>query len=604
MNWSHLIKKTVIHLMVLITFLGTGYHLAADQYSPWGSWYKRGLYWFAAMDLAGINEKLSKENLVDTYETFPRGTTCGPETLKARRSNGTCNDLESPNMGAAGIRFGRNVKLEKVFGENDEQMMSPNPRLVSEKLLKRGEFIPVAGLNLLAAAWIQFMTHDWFNHVENTNDMPYEVKNPFHPSGLPLMFVLRSKPDSHGTATRPATYVNENTHWWDGSQIYGSNDHVTRMLRSGVDGKMKVTENNRIPLDPKTGIEMTGFNRNWWIGLSFLHNLFVLEHNRIADMLIKTHRSKEGGEIWTDDQIFNTARLINAAVMAKIHTVEWTPAILNHPVLKAGMNINWTGRPFSKNVAKFLNPYGLVGKKRELYNQPYSLTEEFVSVYRMHSLLPEDLTLESQRGGPTEIIPLVTTRNEKSHVYTDKYELSELAVSFSKMHPGALRLRNFPNFLRNLQVPFVGHIDMAAVDILRDRERGVPRYNKFREGIGLKPVRTFEDLTSDPETLKDLKAVYKNVDQIDLLVGCLAEPLPKGFGFGETAFQIFLLMAGRRIEADRFFTTDYTADVYTQEGLDWIDKSTMSEVLSGNIENLESSLKGVKNAFAPWSKSN
>ena len=38
------------------------------------------------------------------------------------------------------------------------------------------------------------------------------------------------------------------------------------------------------------------------------------------------------------------------------------------------------------------------------------------------------------------------------------------------------------------------------------------------------------------------------------MVGMFAEPKPKGFGFSDTAFRVFVLMASRRIEADRFFT--------------------------------------------------
>lgn len=37
------------------------------------------------------------------------------------------------------------------------------------------------------------------------------------------------------------------------------------------------------------------------------------------------------------DEIFDKARLVNCALMAKIHTVEWTPAILAHPALKVSL---------------------------------------------------------------------------------------------------------------------------------------------------------------------------------------------------------------------------------------------------------------------------
>ena len=45
----------------------------------------------------------------------------------------------------------------------------------------------------------------------------------------------------------------------------------------------------------------------------------------------------------SDDDTFDKARLINAALMAKIHTVEWTPAVISHPTTKLAMKINWWG---------------------------------------------------------------------------------------------------------------------------------------------------------------------------------------------------------------------------------------------------------------------
>ena len=50
------------------------------------------------------------------------------------------------------------------------------------------------------------------------------------------------------------------------------------------------------------------------------------------------------------------------------------------------------------------------------------------------------------------------------------------------------------------------------------------------------------------------------------MIGMYAEQKPKGFGFSDTAFRIFILMASRRLESDRFFTRDYRPEVYTQEG--------------------------------------
>jgi hypothetical protein len=91
-----------------------------------------------------------------------------------------------------------------------------------------------------------------------------------------------------------------------------------------------VTAEGRLPLDPVTGIELSGFTENIWLGLSMLHTLFALEHNAICDML-KGHYPA-----WNDEQLYEKARLINSALLAKIHTVEWTPAILPHPDHQTG----------------------------------------------------------------------------------------------------------------------------------------------------------------------------------------------------------------------------------------------------------------------------
>ena len=82
-----------------------------------------------------------------------------------------------------------------------------------------------------------------------------------------------------------------------------------------------------------------------------------------------------------------------------------------------------------------------------------------------------------------------------------------------------MTVNNYPDFLRNLSMPLIGDIDMAAIDVLRDRERGVPRYNEFRRQIGLKPITSFEQLSSDPQLVADLKALYNNdIEMIDTLV--------------------------------------------------------------------------------------
>ena len=86
------------------------------------------------------------------------------------------------------------------------------------------------------------------------------------------------------------------------------------------------------------------------------------------------------------------------------------------------------------------------------------------------------------------------------------------------------------------------------------------------------------------------------------MVGMYAEPKPNGFGFSDTAFSVFILMASRRLKSDRFFTRDYRPEVYTQAGLDWVEDTSMRDVLLRHFPELEPVLRGVENPFAPWAR--
>ena len=618
--------------------------MATSVWVTWPALTKFGTLGVVAglLTLAVEREKLFENNLIDVEDWQARNAeiVCDERSLTARTEDGTCNILSNPAEGAANIRFGRNVARDASFGETDT-LLTPNPREISNKLMARDEFKPAASLNFIAASWIQFMVHDWFDHGPGADGNPIEVPLPAgDPLGSGSLQVKRTLDDPTRTdaeAGLPETYVNKNTHWWDGSQIYGSDKDTNDEIRSFVGGKLKINSDGTLPTGLFGGVPITGFSENWWVGLSMMHQLFVREHNAIADML----GSKYPG--MTDQWLYDRARLINSALMAKIHTVEWTPAIIANPVTERAMYANWWGllgdgelrdkyqgeveqlyqdlqkkdsfvsmllgfNPmFSDGVGSGSIDHALAGivgsTEPNNYGVPYTLTEEFVAVYRMHPLMRDNIDVyDIGSNVVARQIPIQDTRDGDAESMLNVERPERLWYSFGITNPGALTLKNYPNFLRNLSVPFAGNIDLATIDVLRDRERGVPRYNEFRRQIGLNPITRFEDLTTDPEVLAELKRIYNNdIEMIDALVGQLAETVrPEGFGFGETAFQIFIMNASRRLMTDRFFTKDFRPGVYTQEGLDWVNDNTMVDVLRRHFPQLQSSLVGVENAFKPW----
>jgi Animal haem peroxidase len=561
--------------------------------------------------LVGLRDTLRKRNLYDTsaqpaVNTPPVGPP-DPRNRTRRTVDGTYNDLEQPAMGMAGSRFGRNIPIEHTF--SDPNPLEPSPREVSRALLTRHELVPATSVNTLVAAWLQWMIRDWFSHGRSPTDNPWRIPltddDPW--PGRPML-IMRTRPDPTrppGPSDLPPTYANTETPWWDGSQIYGTTPEQQRFARSGEHGKLRIGPDGLVPL-PTDPDHNPALVPGFWLGLAMLQTLFTLEHNAICDRLRADYPS------WSDDELFEKARLINAALIAKIHTTEWTPAIISHPTTQIALRGNWWGlagerlhRLFGRlGDSEILSGIPGTQDQPQHFGVPYSLTEEFVAVYRMHPLIPDDYDFRSAADDHRiqKMVFRELTGPAALQVMA-KLRQTDLFYTFGTMHPGLVTLHNYPRDLQQFERPDGKLMDMGAVDILRSRELGVPRYNVFRRLLHLNPAEDFNDLADNPDWAEEIRRVYHgDIEAVDLSVGMLAEPKPKGFAFSDTAFRIFVLMASRRLNSDRFLTRDYTPQVYTQAGLDWIDDNTMATVLRRHHPDLGPAMRAVTNAFTPWEK--
>ena len=121
---------------------------------------------------------------------------------------------------------------------------------------------------------------------------------------------------------------------------------------------------------------------------------------------------------------------------------------------------------------------------------PYSLTEEFAAVYRMHPLMPDDYNFRSAADDRSSAAALSGLAGPGG---IDVFEAScarRPLLLVRHPAPGAVMLHNFPRVLQEFVRPDGQLMDLAAVDILRSRELGVPRYNEFRRLLHLDPART------------------------------------------------------------------------------------------------------------------
>ena len=584
----------------------------------------------------------------------------GPRATYQRNEDGTMNNLAYPAMGCRFSRLGHNMLSTRPVGA-DPGLLHPSPLIISERLLSRGgNFKPATTLNLLAGAWIQFQVHDWFGHENEHQDAGRDIRVPkagsWPPTGMGEEFdklvdpsgemvIPRTAPDptnSFPLNGRTPAFRNKDPQWWDGSQIYGESVQETLRLRTDPDknelcphGRLYLDERQLLPRN-ELGHVLSGFTDNWWLGMEVLHTLFAQEHNAICDRLQAAEKQL------TDQEIFETARLINCAIMAKIHSVEWTPGILDQPSIQPALDANWMGlighlaaqisdRTAGEKAARAVAPWipmglrdvftGIPLSEANLSGAPYALSEEFNAVYRLHPLIPDEVPI--RRVGekePFQRYPMIDIAFSKSRrPLDDGATMDDLVYSFGVANPGQITIQNYPDFLRKLQLPTDLEngrtkdqvLDLGAVDIIRDRERGVPRYNEFRRQLRMEPAKDWYEMSGGrPEVAKVLEEIYgdptktmqENLEDVDNMVGMFCEKLPDGFGFSDTAFRVFILMASRRLNSDRFFTSDYTAEFYTQTGLDWIAETGMTDVLRRHYPDVAKLIPKGQNPFYPWNK--
>jgi len=714
---------------------------------------------------------------------------CWNDLIRFRTVTGICNDIENPLMGSVDQLFARNVQFTATFPElgKDELarnrhgerlgLLKPDPQVISRRLFTRAsppndtchegrglpdysaaaecEYKKAPFFNVLAAFWIQFMTHDWFSHLKEGHNFaeimpmgcatqlaggvekalrPDEIrdlgcrpddqidKSYVAESGDPPTFKYKER-KTNAEKEQPKraykTTSNTVTAWWDASQIYGYDETSRRRVRRDPKDPAKLllvsvagraAGGDRLgylplfesydPINPQwAGQEATAFPDNWTIGLSFFHNIFAREHNAFIDEFRKKAGEKPDEDSGlrnparpdkplrykdvSDDELFEIARLVVAAEIAKVHTIEWTPQLLYNEPLYRGMNANWHGlfrdSPLvkaalekitvnnfgrSKDVKEnrqwysvFASGPGIVGlgshiyaddaifarydrKKTDLWSlkrpdhvnggtnhfgSPFNFPEEFITVYRLHPMVPDLIEYREWGKDPNVVrnkIPVVDTFRGRATEPMRRRGLANWALSMGRQRLGMLTLQNHPRFLQNLELPRLrsatGKIDVAALDLIRDREHGVPRFNEFRRQYGLKQLTSFGDFV-DPRQPKGspergeqerlvavLREVYgqhrcdaakiiteaqlnddgtkindclghpngsvvDNIEDVDTVVGWLAEfARPHGFAISETQLQVFILNASRRLFSDRFFTSSFRPEFYTRFGLDWV----------------------------------
>jgi len=453
-----------------------------------------------------------------------------------------------------------------------------NPRSISNTIFDQEQSI-FDTRNLSDFVWVfgQFIDHD-ITLVKTTalEDASIRVKagdEHFATNSLIRLNRSAAAPGTGSTIQNPRQYLNSTTAFIDGSVIYGSDLETSDWLRSFKDGKLKVSKNNLLPWNTQT----TEFNGRRDLSaplmadeaqsgtklfvagderanenplLISIHTLFVREHNRLAEEFINENPAL------TDEQVFQMARRHVTAYLQNIVYSEWLPSM--GVILPDYNGYNESMTPGVFNVfssAAFRLGHTLINS----------------NVVRMSPVGDEiprgNMTLKDAFFNPSAVLLAGGI---------DPY-LQGMASQVQQALDCKM-VDDVRNFL--FGAPGAGGLDLAAINIQRGRERGLPDYNTIRSNLGLPLVNSFYNITKNKEEAAALEAIYGTVDNIDPWVGFLAEyHMPEAL-FGETIMLIMKRQFQLLRDSDRFYFEN--DPIFSEQEIEYIKTTSFREVIMRN----------------------
>ncbi|KAI8498336.1 hypothetical protein Bbelb_242800 [Branchiostoma belcheri] len=306
-------------------------------------------------------------------------------------------------------------------------------------------------------------------------------------------------------------------------------------------------------------------------GLTSMHTVFLREHNRIARRLSQLNPH------WDDDRVFFETRKIVGALMQKITYGEDLPHVLG-PAAMTKFHLTLLQSGFFSGYDASVNPTISNVFATAAYRFGHSLINNFflrhAPDFNEASACPIRLAFSffnpshifnNDQGGPDSILRGLTAQ---PHQDFDRFMVSGLTKQLFADPPGSDR-----------------GLDLAALNIQRGRDHGLPGYNAWRVRCGLPKANSFDDLESEiPDrcTRIRLEDVYSHVDDIDVFVGGLAEESVPGGVVGPTFACLMGLQFQDLRKGDRFWFEN--PGQFTAAQLTEIRKTSLARILCDNTD--------------------
>lgn len=382
---------------------------------------------------------------------------------------------------------------------------------------------------------------------------------------------------------------NTSNHEIDLCQIYGLTEKTARMLRSmqggrlssqkiageeypeylyeaGADGILRVRGKyadmphvlngqlewilSQLKVDDarKLKIYATGLERgNSSIGYVALSTVFLREHNRLCAALATQNPE------WNDERLFQTARMINIAMLLRIVVEDY----INHI---AGGNIFVFDNTFAEN--------------KNWYRTNW-ITLEFDMVYRWHGLVPDTVDI----GG----IAYTPDQFQADNVLLEKVGVAELIHAATLEAAGKIGLFNTP--------PFLLPAERQTIKMGRDFQ--LRSYNEYRTCFGLDQLTQWSELTSDTTLQERLKELYGDVGKLEFVVGLFAEEATDGILFGSLLLRMVALDAFTQALTNPILSKNiFNESTLTRYGVGQIaETSSLQDMVNRNIGGKEVSAR-------------
>ncbi|XP_069099312.1 peroxidasin homolog [Pleurodeles waltl] len=541
-----------------------------------------------------------------------------------RTPDGSCNNLRHPMWGASLTAFQRLLRpayqngfnLPRGFALTEEsgELPLPLPRLISTTMVGTETITPDDHYTHMLMQWGQFLDHDMDQTVAAismsrfsdgapcssvcTNDPPcFSITIPENDPRVRngrCMFFVRSSPVCGSGATSllmnsvyAREQINHLTSYIDASNVYGSTEQESLELRDMAQPDSGMLKQGQ--LVPGTGKHLLPFavgpptecmrsenetsvpcflagdhRANEQLGLTSMHILWFREHNRVAKELRSLNPH------WDGETIYHETRKIIGAQMQHITYTHWLPKILG----EAGMKMLGDYKGYDPSVnAGILNAFATAAFRfgHTLINPILQrLNSTFQPIREGH--LPLHKAFFSpfriiQEGGIDPILRGLFGVPGKMRVPMELLNMELTEKLFSMVHSVSL--------------------DLAAINIQRGRDHGIPPYDDYRVFCNLTSAQDFEDLRNEIQNLEireKLRSLYGTPKNIDLFPALMVEDLVPGSRVGPTLLCLLATQFRRLRDGDRFWYTN--PGVFTSDQLIQIRQVSLARVLCDNGDDI------------------